>query len=280
MSTTVYTADRMLDVRAATVVSDAAVSVSDGVITYAGPRSDLPEDPEATTVACGDRTLMPGLIDAHVHFFGVDTLNTERLFTEHEAYRALRAARDAGALLDAGYTAVRCLGSSVGPHLARAVNDGIVRGPRIIAAGQFICSTAGTWDATALPREVVERLDLYADGEDQCRAIVRRRIRSGAGVIKVGISSGAIEDHIRSWGDRPHDQKVVYSVPEIRATVEEAHRLRVKVSAHAIGDDAVRSAIKAGVDIIEHAHGITSETRDMLAESGPSSSRPSPTWHS
>lgn len=269
MTTTIYTADRMLDVRAAAIVDDAAVAIDNGLIAYAGPRAGIGGyPPGAAVVACGDRTLMPGLIDAHVHFFGVDTLHTECLFTQHEAYRVLRAARDAGALLDAGYTSVRCLGSSVGPHLARAIADGVVRGPRVIAAGQFICSTAGTWDETSLPRDVVDRLDLYADGEDECRAIVRRRIRGGAGVIKVGISSGSVEDHFKSWGDRPDQQKVAYSVPEIRAAVDEAHRFEVKVSAHAIGDEAVRSAIKAGVDVIEHAHGISSETRDLLAETG------------
>ena len=265
---TVIRASRLLHVEDLAVIPNAAVVIEGDTIAYAGPADQVTTTPADTVLDCGDRTLLPGLIDAHVHFFGIDTLHTQRLFTDPEPYRALRAARDASALLDAGFTWVRCLGSSVGTHLARAVAEGLVRGPSIVPAGQFICSTTGTWDEKDLPAEVVARLDLYADGEDACRAAVRRRVRAGAGVIKVGVSSGSIEDHFRSWGDRPNRQRRTYSVPEIRALVDEAHRYDVKVSAHAIGDDAVQSAIAAGVDIVEHAHGISSRTRDLLAESG------------
>jgi len=269
----VLLADRLLTTGsrdgAVHVLEDAALAINpDGSIDTAGPRARYDPRETDTVLDCGDRTLLPGLIDAHVHFFGVDTLQVQRLFTDPEPYRVLRAARDARTLLESGFTAVRCLGSSVGPHLARAVSEGLVRGPRIVAAGQFICSTAGAWDDVGLPPAVVAGADMLADGEDACRAVVRRRIRAGAGVVKVGVSAGAIGDHFRSWADEPHAQQTTYSVAELRAVVDEAHRHQIKVSAHAIGDDAVRAAVRAGVDVVEHGHAITPETRELLAAAG------------
>lgn len=261
-------ADRLITTETVELTEDAVVVVEDGCITAAGKRAHHQARAGDMEIECGDRTLLPGLIDAHVHFFGVDTLHTERLFTEPEPYRALRAARDAESLLDAGFTSVRCLGSSIGPHLARAVDERVVRGPRIVAAGQFICSTTGTWDDVQLPVAALADADLLADGEDSCRAVVRRRIRTGAGVIKIGLSAGAVSSHFRSWGDEPTTQATTYALGEIEAVVAEAHRHGLKVSAHAIGDDAVRSAIAGSVDVIEHAHGITAQTRDLLAEAG------------
>jgi imidazolonepropionase-like amidohydrolase len=115
----------------------------------------------------------------------------------------------------------------------------------------------------------MRRVDMIADGVPECLAIVRRRVRQGARVIKTGTSMGAYGEH-HVWGEseKPEDQRVQYSLEELQAIVQEAHRLGVKVSAHSIGDAAVRHALDAGVDVIEHGHGMSGETRRRLLDSG------------
>jgi len=145
----------------------------------------------------------------------------------------------------------------------------LVQGPRVVAAGQFICQTHGTWDLWPdWPRAWVEALNMLADGEDACRQMVRRRMREGAQFIKIGMSAGVFGDHDHAWGDSPTAQTPNYSLAEVRAMTDEAHRCGLTVSAHCIGDEAVRSALEGGVDVIEHAHGINDETRRMLVDRG------------
>src|SRR5262249_12634346 len=116
--------------------------------------------------------------------------------------------------------------------------------------------------------ELIEQHDLYADGVDECRRIVRRRIRQGARMIKIGLSSGRPGDLMPGWGDDPRNLRRNFSPDELRAMVEGAHEAGVKLGARAIGDSAVILAVEGGVDTIEHAHGISDETRRRLADSG------------
>ena len=91
-----------------------------------------------------DYYILPGLIDAHMHFFGVPSHQLHLLATEKESYRVLRAAGEAKKMLECGITAASCKGSSITPTLRRAINEGHVPGPRLVASGEFICSTGGT----------------------------------------------------------------------------------------------------------------------------------------
>ena len=227
-------------------------------------------DPDDDLVDLSEHWVLPGLIDAHLHFFGVDSMALDGMYTEPEAYRAIRSVRDAYRLLEAGFTAVRCLGSPVSPVIARGVNEGIIPGPHIIAAGNFIAPSGGTWDHIWLPFELMKKVDIVADGVEECTRIVRRRLRQGAGVIKVGTSLGRFDGDNHAWGDTPHpaDQLLQHSLDELRAIVEEAHRLGVKVSSHSIGDAAVNHALDADIDVIEHGHGMKDETRKRLLDSG------------
>lgn len=261
-------ADRVIDGKGMNAIEGGGVLVESGRIVAVGAREAIGKPSDVVTVELRGTTLLPGLIDAHLHLFGVDTMAMEGLLTEHEAYRVLRAARDARRLLAAGFTTVRCLGSSVSPYLARATKEHIVPGPRIVFAGQFVCQTAGTWDHMDVPVEMMSALDMIADGPDACRAIVRRRVRQGARVIKIGTSRGQPHDHHHAWGDSPFNQVLGYSMAEVREIVEEAHVNGAKVSSHSIGDAAVQHAVAGGVDVIEHGHGIADETRELLAERG------------
>jgi imidazolonepropionase-like amidohydrolase len=257
--------------RAAASLDVEAGRLTDAVaVTVDGNRIVGVEDAEPPggyeVIELGELTLMPGMIDVHIHFWVLlepGALWTQPLL-ESEAYWALSSVRDAWDLLNAGFTAVRCLGSFGGVVLTRAVDEGLIPGPRIVPAGKFIYQRDGTWDPRTLPEEWMERLDLYADGEDECRRIVRRRIRGGSRVIKIGLSGPRVGDFLRNWGDDPFDQRPNYTLREVQAMVAEAHQAGLKVSAHAIGDAAVRLAIEGGIDTIEHAHGISEDTRRAL----------------
>ena len=262
-------AKRLIDGSGAPARKDMSVLIADGVIREIGHQDEIVAPPRTEVIDLGDRTIMPGIVDAHMHFFG---LGTDRPFgglpADTEVYRALRVAGEARRMLEAGITAVRCLGSGhIGPSLRKAINDGHVPGPRMVAAGHFISSTAGTFDHLSVPLEWVKADDLLADGVDGVREMVRRRIRQGADVIKVGLSrSGVIGDNYQAWGEDPYNQIASYSMEEMQALAQEAHRNKLKVSAHCIGDDAVRLALETNVDTIEHGYGITDETRRMLVD--------------
>ncbi|MBO8140838.1 MAG: amidohydrolase family protein [Firmicutes bacterium] len=223
----------------------------------------------AKVIDLGDLSVIPGLIDAHLHLFGLDGSVAGAQMTWPLPYRALRAAADLSRLLDAGFTSVRCMGSPVGPSLARAVNEGIIEGPRIVAAGEYICQRGGTWDPIGYPQWWAESLGMFADGLDECRRRVRERVRSGSAFIKIGASSGRpFHDRVHPWADGPDESRPNYTVEEMRVMVDEAHRAGLKVAAHAIGDAAVRNAVLAGVDTIEHGHGASNETFELMADRG------------
>ncbi|MEA2331460.1 MAG: hypothetical protein QOH58_1598 [Thermoleophilaceae bacterium] len=262
----VLRASRLLDGTGKAQREDVAVLVEGSTIKEIGHRDEVEVPPRAEILELGDRTLMPGIVDAHMHFLGVPSNELHKVPTETEAYKALTAAGEARKMLEAGITAARCLGSSVGPQLRRAINDGHVPGPRIVAAGEFICSTDGTWDHISFPLEWAKAKGMIADGVEGVREIVRRRKREGANVIKVGLSKGAVDDGYHVWGDDPYGNVASYSLEEVLALTNEAHLNKLKVAAHCIGDEATRNALDAGVDVIEHGYAITNETRKRLVD--------------
>jgi imidazolonepropionase-like amidohydrolase len=249
--------------------NEAAVLIDGNVIREIGNRDELVAPPEAVVTDLGDRTLMPGIIDAHTHFWGVrgDQLHTRPF--EADGYRALWAASEAKRMLEAGITSARCCGSTVGPSVRRAINEGLIPGPRVIAAGDFVCPTTGTWDPDArfsLPVDWAKAQGFIADGADAMRELVRRRIRSGSNVIKIGTSKGNWDDTFQAWGDDGYSQVLSMTDEELRAVVDEAHRNKLRVASHSIGDAPVRAALEAGVDTIEHGFAISDETRQMLVD--------------
>jgi len=183
-----------------------------------------------------------------------------------ESFRSLRAAKEASEMLKAGITAARCCGSSISPSLKKAIDAGLIEGPRLVVAGQFVCASNGTWDHIKIPIETMREIGMIADGEVQLRQKVRERLREGAGLIKVGLSIGAVGDEYHAWGDHPDKGVTSYTIEEIKALTDEAHKNRIKVSAHCIGDESVINAIKGGIDTIEHGYPLTPKTREIVAE--------------
>src|SRR5581483_6755119 len=151
--TVLLRAGHMVDVEAGRLVDDVAVIVEGKRIARVEHSSvEVPEGAEV--IDLGSLTLMPGLIDAHMHFWGADCSRWQDFFFNSEGYGALWSVRDASDLLGAGFTSVRCCGGRSGPEVSRAINEGLIEGPRVLAAGQFIMQRGGTWDPYGVPEEV------------------------------------------------------------------------------------------------------------------------------
>lgn len=260
--------DGILDGTGGPVQAAVDVVVQGGRIDRIVPRESETFGPGVEVIDASGATLMPGLIDSHMHFFGVPSHQLHRLPKETESYRALRAAGEARKMVLAGITSARDLGSSIGPDVRRGINEGHIPGPKLVAAGEFITTTNGTWEYTDLPIEWARERDIIADGADGMREIVRRRTRAGANVIKLGLSKGYIDDQYHAWGDDPNLQLAAMTLEEVEAAVDEAHIHGIKVSAHCIGEAAVVLALDGGIDIIEHGYAISEPTRARLAASG------------
>jgi imidazolonepropionase-like amidohydrolase len=191
-------------------------------------------------------TLLPGLIDCHVHLFHQGDPEPGRRFREEPDGLAMaRGIANARATLEAGFTTVRVTGSpnALDLVLDRAIRDGFATGPRIVGAGQAICITGGH----GYPH------GLEADGPDAVRRAVRLNLKGGAGVIKMAVTAG-IATPGRRWPGTPE-----FTENEIRVAVEEAEQAGVKVCVHAQGTVGIRRALAAGVHAIEHGYFIDDE---------------------
>ena len=230
--------------------------------------SDRPIRSEgAETVDLKGRTLMPGLIDAHVHVIAVDQA-LARLAERPVSLVTLQAARVLEGMLQRGFTTVRDAGGADG-GLAEAVEEGLVRGPRIFPSGQALSQTGGHGDLRPRTRSVVAcacceggaGLARIADGVAECRRAARDELRKGATQIKIMASGGVASPYDPVWN-------LQYSEDEVRAIVEEARAWRTYVMAHAYTPEAIRRSIDFGVRSIEHGNLIDRATAEHVAAAG------------
>ena len=209
---------------------------------------------------------MPGLWDAHVHYFGAPDLNLDKVALIRPALAGMRAARDVAATLNAGYTSVREVGG-YGIDFSQAINEGWIPGPNIYSAGAPLSQTAGHGDLHTQPIEMIhhkmqEELPLFlADGVDEAIKAVRLQIRRGAKVIKICATGGVL-----SRIDSPTAAQ--FNKSELEAIVEEATRTNMYVAAHAHGTEGILAALKAGVMTIEHGSYLTDEIIELMKDKG------------
>lgn len=250
--TVAYRAALLFDGRSDQPVRDGAVVVDGDRIVYAGPVSGAPQPAE--TVDLGDATLLPGLIDAHVHLvWSAGSLPHELVSSESRYITVLRCAANAARHLRAGVTTIRDVGSTDGMALdvARAIERGVLRGPRVVAAGRALAMTGG--HAHYLGREV--------DGADAVRQAVRAELKAGADCIKL-MASGGVYGHREEMGNPQ------LTVEEMRAGVDEAHKAGRKVTAHAYSSQAIANALDAGVDCLEHGSFLEGEAAERMRSDG------------
>ncbi len=245
--TVVVSAARMVDVLAGKEVADPQVVITDGRIASVGTKGDpVPEG--AARIDLGNRTLVPGLIDMHVHLTADPTISGYRGLEFTDNFQTVVGVANAKKTLEAGFTTVRNVGSSNYDDVAlkQGIEGGYVPGPRIVPATYALGVTGGHCDATEFPPSISVPSPQIANSPEEFRKAVRINRKYGAEVIKVCMTGGVL-----SKTDSVGAQQLDYD--EIKAVVDEAHMLGMRVAVHAHGTEGINTALRAGVDTIEHA---------------------------
>ncbi|WP_338502965.1 amidohydrolase family protein [Sphingomonas kaistensis] len=266
----VVTADRMLDVQTGRMVDYPAIFVGDdGRITAVADARTVRWSSDVRHIALSGKTLVPGLIDMHVHLDSPADIGGYRGLEYTDSFFGMTAVKNARDMLDAGFTTVRNVGSShrndIG--LKQAIDGGYAVGPRIVPAGYSLGATGGHCDSTYLPPSLETPQEGVSDGPQAFRSNVRRQRKYGAEVIKVCATGGVF-----SRNTEPGQQQM--SEEELRAVAEEAHQWGLRVAAHAHGADGIKAAVRAGIDTIEHASLVDDEGIKLCA------ARARPCWFS
>ena len=245
--TVVVTADRMVDVLAGRTIPRPQVTITDGRIT-AVSNQDAAIAPGARRVNLPGMTLLPGLIDMHVHLTADPRFNGYRPLEFTDNFWTVVGVANAKRTLEAGFTTVRNVGSERFDDVAlkQGIEQGYIAGPRIVPATYAIGATGGHCDYTEFPPSITTPATAIANGPEELRAMVRKLRKFGAEVIKF-CGTGGVMSKTDSAGAQQ------YSFEEMKAIVNEAHMLGLKVAVHAHGTSGIKDAIRAGVDTIEHA---------------------------
>jgi len=258
-------AARLLDIENGRLIKPGEVLVEGERIVAAGTSVDHPSGAEIMDL--GDRTLMPGLIDAHIHLFlhpGAEDLQTVQESVPQRTIMAALAARDD---LMAGFTAERDLGTegagSADTAVRNAINDGLIPGPRLRISGNAINILGGHEDAMGYnPEQHVLPNATYANNAAELVAVIRQQLKEGADFIKI-YETGA---------DSVRDGQLVtpyqYTLAELTTAVQETARLGKRVAVHATGEPGTLYAAQAGVVSIEHATQLSKETMRLMKEKG------------
>lgn len=262
-TTTYLSAKAMVDVQTGKLVQSPLITIDNGIITSV-------EQNKKPVLSKGDKhiqllelTLMAGLMDMHVHLTSDPTVPRSERLGQSVPRMAIKAAHFAKKTLEAGFTTVRNVGAE--GYSVIAVKDGInagdIVGPRIWAAGPSLGITGGHCDNNRLPPELKYTSTGVADGPWAARVKVRENIKYGANAIKFCATGGVF-----SKGTKVGAQQ--YSYEEMKAIVDEAHMRDLPVAAHAHGTSGIKTAIKAGVDSIEHASFLDDEAIALAKEHG------------
>jgi imidazolonepropionase-like amidohydrolase len=259
--TVVVSADRMLDVLTGRVIDHPLVTIIDGRISSVGQGSAPP--PDARHIDLKGMTLLPGLIDMHTHLTSDPRFSGYRRLQFTDNFWTVVGVANAQKTIEAGFTTVRNVGSANFDDVAikQAIEQGIVTGPRIVPATYAIGATGGHCDATQFPPSISTNTPAVANGPEQIRATVRKLRKYGAEVIKFCGTGGVLSKTDTVGGQQ-------YDLAEMKALVDEAHMLGLKVAVHAHGTSGIKDAIRAGVDTIEHASLADAEAFTLAKQRG------------
>lgn len=253
----------LIDGTGAAPVAGAAVLIENGKVSAAGPAAQVQAPAGATVIDAAGKTILPGLIDAHVHlstnahpqaadFMGWNVMTPENMKQMHGVFNARRS-------LEAGFTSLRNMGYEESIALRDGINEGLVPGPRILTSG-FVNQTGGHSDMF-MPGHFPRKPLHEADGPDECRKNVRQWCRLGVDFIKICTTGG-----VMSKGDDPNMRN--YTPAEIAAVTDEAHSQGRHVAAHAQVPGGIKNAILNGVDTIEHGNVLDDECIELMVKHG------------
>lgn len=254
--TVVVTAARMLDVESGRMLDRPVVVVTDGriasVATRGSARPSVPAD--AKRIDLGDATILPGLIDMHVHLTSNPKYGGYQRYQFTDGFWLAQGVGAAERTLRAGFTTVRNVGSDRYDDVAlkQAIDEGWIAGPRIVPAAYALGATGGHCDETFLPPSFKAVSPAMGDSPDELRKRVREQRKYGAEVIKVCATGGVFSRNTAPGVQQLREE-------ELRAVAEEAHFWKLKTAAHAHGADGIKAAIRAGIDTIEHVSFIDAE---------------------
>ena len=245
-----------------TICEDASIWVDGNIIKYAGPSSEFTNTSHnIERVDLGGKTVIPGMTESHAHISYTNNgpLELDKTPIEEAMIKTVDNAR---IMLGSGFTSAISFGSvhRIDVFLRDAINNGQVVGPRLLAGGRDICAIGGNADMYpdhAKPQ--TEGLAIITDGPWEIRKAVRSLWKNGVDVVKV-----MIDGELISLQGRPGD--LGYKDEEVEALVDEAHRKKMKVACHARSAEAVKQAVRSGIDFIGHANYIDSEALDLLIE--------------
>ena len=238
------------------------VRVREGRISEVGPMAVYRRDGGGHVVDLAGQTLLPGLIDCHVHFVYRGFRSLEEIDRCPVETAAINAVINGGCMLDAGYTTVRDVGTigNVAVAVRDAIAAGKVRGPRVIASGQIIGPTSGMIDTLPSHWSSASGLGVCVDGPEAIVKEVRRQIKAGVDNIKLGASGVEVGRYAHTW-------MTTLSAEEVAAAVSEAHRWGRTVAVHCQSFDAAKFALRAGADTIEHGTRLDDEALALFAKS-------------
>ena len=251
---------QILDVRSGILVN-ADILIESGVIVKVS--KNIPIMSHYEIIDLQDMTILPGLMDAHVHLTGNTDLKGHEGISESSYLATIYGVKNAKQTLMAGFTTVRNVGAS--NYSDVALRDGIdqkaILGPTLLVSGPPLGITGGHCDSNILPAEYEYKAQGVADGPWEVRRKVRENKKYGADLIKYCATGG-----VMSKGTNVNNRQ--YTLDEMKAIVDEAHTLGMKVAAHAHGLEGIRMAIEAGVDSVEHSSLIDQETINLAIAKG------------
>ncbi len=260
--TTVVKNGQLVDGTGKAAVPNAALVITDGIITYAGPAEDVPPAAEARVIDAKGGTIMPGLIEAHIHltYFNVSELQDLDIKYPVE-YVTLQSGVNAKTALECGYTAARSGGClhNIDVWMKKAIEEDMIPGPRLSASGREICGAGGLMDWNPDYRRIgMEGIVFIVNGPEQARTAVRKLVKDGIEWVKTYPTGDAASPDINDH------HTLCMTFEEMHAVVATAHNHGLKVTGHCRATEGIRNALKAGYDAIEHGTFMDDECLDLL----------------